>query len=243
MITIYQIKQLATLVGTSVRTLHHYDAIGLLKPSTVSNAGYRLYDEEAVDQLQQILFFRALGFSLTQIKEMMQHDHYDQLEMLYFQKQIIEKRIKQFESMAHTIQHTIEAKERGFKMANEEKFNGLHFEKNPYEQEAREKWGDAAVAQSKEKIALFGDEILQEKWHQQWTRLAAIRHEAVDAQIVQQAMKEFYYFLNQHFGSYSKEAFRGLGMLYVQDPRFATHIDIYGEGLTEFVSEAMQHFK
>lgn len=240
---IYKIKQLADLVGVSVRTLHHYDAIGLLPPTTESEAGYRLYDDEAVDCLQQILFFRTLGFSLKQIQEIMKQDQFNQLEALYFQKQVIEKKIKQFERMAQTIKQTIAAKEGGIQMTNEEKFNGLDFKKNPYEQEAREKWGDVIVEQSKEKIAQFDNDVLQEKWQQQWTRLAAIRHEAVDSPVVQQAMKEFYYFLNQHFGNYSKEAFRGLGQLYVQDERFQSQIDCYGEGLTQFMSEAMQQFK
>lgn len=243
MMIIYKIKQLADLVGVSVRTLHHYDAIGLLPPTTENDAGYRLYNDDAVDRLQQILFFRTLGFSLKQIQQMMTQDAYNQLEALYFQKQLVEEKIKQFERMAQTIQQTIEAKEGGIHMTNEEKFNGLDFKKNPYEQEAREKWGDEAVNQSKEQIAQFDDEALQEKWQQQWTRLAAIRHEAVDSPTVQQAMKEFYYFLNQYFGNYSKEAFRGLGQLYVQDPRFKSQIDVYGEGLTQFMSEAMQQFK
>lgn len=74
-----------------------------IAPTTENNAGYRLYNDEAVERLQQILFFRTLGFSLKQIQQMMTQDAYNQLEALYFQKQLVDEKIKQFERMAQTI--------------------------------------------------------------------------------------------------------------------------------------------
>ncbi len=89
------VKEVADLVGISVRTLHHYDEIGLLKPDDVTESGYRLYSDDNLTNLQQILFFKELGFPLKNIRDMMHSPAYDQLEALELQhSMLLEKRTK-----------------------------------------------------------------------------------------------------------------------------------------------------
>ena len=84
-----KINQVAALTGVTVRTLHYYDKIGLLKPSQVTEAGYRLYDGAALGKLQQILFFKELDFPLSDIKEIMTDPRYDKKEALLKQKELL----------------------------------------------------------------------------------------------------------------------------------------------------------
>lgn len=88
----YKIKDVATLSGVSVRTLHYYDEVGLLKPNKINESGYRLYTDKELEILQQILFFKELDFSLDMIKNILLSDDYDKRETLKAQKELLEKR-------------------------------------------------------------------------------------------------------------------------------------------------------
>ncbi|MFP3821825.1 MerR family transcriptional regulator, partial [Bacillus sp. SIMBA_008] len=87
------VKEVADLIGVSIRTLHHYDQIGLLTPQETTDSGYRLYSEENLEQLQQILFFKELDFSLKEIKEIITNPSFNRREAFILQKKmLIEKR-------------------------------------------------------------------------------------------------------------------------------------------------------
>lgn len=238
----YQINELAKIVGISVRTLQHYDSINLLTPTTRDANHYRLYDEESINTLQQILFFKTLGFSLKSIKELLSAPGYNQLQSLQLQKRMIEAKVQQYETMIHTINQTIKHYKEEYTMSTEEKFNGLHFDNNSFEQEAREKFGNQAINSSKEKMANWGNEKLQQLWNTQFTKLATIRNENPRSYTAQQAIKEFHLFLNTYFGSYTKQSIAGLGLLYVNDERFRNNMEPFGEGVTDFLSAAMQYY-
>ena len=83
------VKEVSSLVGISIRTLHHYDEIGLLKPEIVTGAGYRVYSDKDLEKLQQILFFKELGFPLKKIKEIMESPNFDRVEALEMQKKML----------------------------------------------------------------------------------------------------------------------------------------------------------
>ena len=240
-----KVKEVADLVGVSIRTLHHYHEIGLLTPTETTDSGYRLYSEDDLAKLQQILFFKELGFSLKEIKNMMSNPAYDRLEALVLQRKMLEEKRKRFAKMIAAIDKTIQHMKGEIEMTNEERFAGLTFRHNPYEEEARKRWGDESVNQAQAKLAGMSDDELQglaEKWEMIFRQLAQLRQQSPESPDVQTAIKAWYDFLNENFAQYSLEAFAGLGQLYVDDPRFTQNIDKYGEGLAEFMSKAMKVF-
>jgi DNA-binding transcriptional MerR regulator len=105
---VYTVKQLASLAGVSVRTLHYYDEIGLLKPSSVGGNGYRHYGEEAVLKLQQILFYREMELSLDEIKAVTGRPDFDVLSALRSHRQALQGRVERLERLIQTVDHTID---------------------------------------------------------------------------------------------------------------------------------------
>ncbi|PIC75908.1 MerR family transcriptional regulator [Sporosarcina sp. P19] len=232
-----KVKEVADLVGISVRTLHHYDEIGLLIPEETTDAGYRIYSDENLETLQQILFFRELGFPLKKIKEIIDSPSFDQQEALEMQHRMLLKEKNRLEQMIGTIEKTIQHLKGEIHMSNKEKFTGFDFSHNPYEQEAREKWGDKAVDEANEKAKNM-TAFDQEKFNEVFRSLAAIRHLSPDSKEVQEKITKWHLFLNE-MGNYSLDAFKGLGQMYVDDERFTKNIDQFGEGLAKFMCTAM----
>lgn len=142
------VKELAQLAGVSVRTLHHYDDIGLLIPEALTEAGYRVYSEENVTTLQQILFFKELGFSLKKIKQLLRHSTFDRLEAFYYQKELLMAKKMQIDQMIQTIDKAILQERGDYAMTNEEKFEGFNFNHQQYEDEAIQKCGGRSGPQS-----------------------------------------------------------------------------------------------
>lgn len=236
-----RVKEVAELVGISVRTLHHYDEIGLLVPGEVTASGYRHYSDDNLEMLQQILFFRELGFPLKQIKDIISSPSFDRREALEHHRSMLLEKRSWLDSIIATVEKTIQHVKGEIAMTNKEKFEGFDFSQNPYEQEARERWGNEAVDKSK---AIFGKKSKQEQEQMAaemnaiYSQLAAIRHMPPESEEAQTAIKLWYDMLNR-MGSYSLEAFKGLGQMYVDDERFTANIDKFGEGLALFMRDAM----
>lgn len=240
-----KVKEVAALVGISVRTLHHYDDVGLLKPDHLTESGYRLYSEENLEMLQQILFFKELGFPLRKIKNIVMSPSFDRQEALEMHKRMLIDKRGRIDQMISTIDKTIHHMKGDRQMTNEEKFVGFDFDQNPYEQEARERWGNDAVDASQKNLAKLSKQqqtSLSKEWEALYTRLATLRHASPDSEEAQEAIKEWYDLLNSNFGHYTLDAFKGLGQLYVDDERFTKNIDKYGEGLAIFMRDAMGIF-
>lgn len=239
----FKVKEVADLVGISVRTLHHYDHIGLLSPEETTNAGYRLYSDEDLEILQQILFYRELGFSLKKIKEIIESPSFDREVTLLEQRQMLLQKRRQLDQMIHTINQTIQHTKGEINMSNKEKFAGFNFSENPYEQEARERWGDKVVDQSNRKIENMSKEeqkTMEEQMNAIYNKLAILRHSSPSSDEAQEVIKEWYDFLNNNFNHhYSLKAFKQLGQMYVADERFTKNIDQFGEGLATFMCDAM----
>lgn len=237
----YKVQEVAKMAGVSVRTLHHYDAIGLLKPASYSDAGYRLYTEDDIATLQQIIFFKTLHFSLKEIKSIIYDPTFDKVEALQLQKNmLLEKRIH-INQMIHTIEQTILYEKGEINMTNEQKFSGFQFSENKYEQEARERWGNDTVNRANETIRQHDPNVLNEKMNTIYKELATVRHLSPQSNEAQLAIASWYHFLNKYTGHhYTLEAFQALGKMYVADERFTKNIDQFGEGLAQFMYEAMQ---
>lgn len=232
-----KVKEVSNLTGVSIRTLHHYNDIGLLVPDDVTEAGYRLYSDENLATLQQILFFRELGFSLAKIKELLASPTFVRQEAFELQRNMLTDKRKKLDEMIKTIEKTIQHEKGELQMTNEEKFKGFDFSKNPYEQEARKRWGDKAVDEANKKATQFGPEY-GEEMNRIYFNLAELRHLAPESNEAQAAIGEWYDLLNK-IGDYSLDAFKGLGEMYVADERFTKNIDQFGEGLAVFMRDAM----
>ncbi|MBU8880861.1 MerR family transcriptional regulator [Bacillus sp. FJAT-29790] len=239
-----KVKEVADLVGISVRTLHHYDEIGLLIPEKTTESGYRLYSDANLEVLQQILFFRELGFPLKKIKEIINSPSFDREEALKLHRKMLLERRRRLDQMITTVVKTIQHSKGEIQMSNEEKFAGFDFSHNPYEQEARERWGDKAVDKANAKVGNMSKDEQKdfaEDFNVIYRKLAAIRHTSPKSEEAQMGIKEWFDFLNE-MGEYSLDAFKGLGQMYVDDERFTKNIDKFGEGLAEFMKDAMAVF-
>ncbi len=237
-----KVKELADLVGISVRTLHHYDAIGLLKPDQVNEAGYRIYSAENVAQLQQILFFRELDFPLAHIKSIVNDPGFDRLKALEQHRERLLCKQRRLAVLLQTLDRTLLDAKGEIKMSDAEKFKGFDFSQNPYEAEARQRWGDEAVDASQARVATLQKagkmEAFQAEMNALYTHLATLRQGDPASAEAQQAIAQWYALLSQ-VGSYSPEVFKGLGQMYVDDARFTQNIDQFGDGLAVFMRDAM----
>lgn len=239
-----KVKEVSELASISVRTLHHYDEIGLLVPDQVTDAGYRMYSDANLERLQQILFFKELGFSLKEIKNILDDPAFDAEEALHMHKLILLEKRQRLDQMITTIDKTVLHLRGEIEMTHKEQFQGFDFSQNPYEQEARERWGDNAVNEANQKLndqPADKQKELSNQMNDIFRRLAAIRHTAPESAEVQGEIKQWYIYLNE-IGNYSPEAFKGLGQMYVDDERFTKNIDQFGEGLAQFMCHAMAVF-
>lgn len=240
-----KVKEVAELVGVSIRTLHHYDQIGLLTPKEITDSGYRLYSEENLETLQQILFFKELGFTLKEIKNIINSPSFNRQEALILQRKMLLEKRNKVDKMLETIDKTIKHMAGEIQMTNEERFEGINFGFNQFEEEARRRWGNQSIDEINAKLkGMFKDEQkdLSDRWDMIFNKLACLRDQSPESQEVQATIKEWYDFLNKNFSNYSLDAFYGLGQLYINDERFTKNIDQYGEGLAKLMSEAMKVF-
>ena len=236
-----KVKEVAELAGVSVRTLHHYDEIGLLKPDGATEAGYRLYSDANLETLQQIMFFRELEFPLGKIKDIINSPAFNRQQALELQLRMLEDKRNRMDRMIATLTKTIQHHKGEIPMTNQEKFQGFDFSSNPYEEEARQRWGEDAVAKSKAKVGKMNadkQKAMGDVMNAIYFRLADIRHTDPASAEAQTAIAEWFHFLNQ-MGNYSLEAFKGLGEMYVADERFTKNIDQFGDGLSVFMRDAM----
>lgn len=236
-----KVKEVAELVGISVRTLHHYDEIGLLIPRKQEMTGYRFYTDDDLEKLQQILFYRELGFSLKKIKEIITSPNFNREEAYTTQLRMLNKKRHQLNQMIATLEKTIQHMKGEITMSNKDKFLGFDFSHNPYEEEARERWGDKAIDESNKRLGEMSQEEkkgLAQDMESIFIELAKIRHLSPEAKEAQATIHEWYQYLSK-INDYSLDAFKGLGEMYVADERFTKNIDKFGEGLAKFMCEAM----
>lgn len=157
----YRVKEVSELTGISVRMLHHYDKIGLLRPTAISESGYRLYNYNDLKLIQQILIYRELDFSLKEIKEILSNENLDLKETLRIQKQFIIDKRNRLNKIVETIENTIKDMEGKFNMNKKGLFEGFDIEKHNklYEEEVENKYGKSdAYKESKEKTSKYSKE-------------------------------------------------------------------------------------
>jgi DNA-binding transcriptional MerR regulator len=244
----YKVKEVAKLAGISVRTLHHYDAIELLTPTNVGENGYRLYSEEDLARLQQILFFKELDFTLQEIKEILNNPDFDRKKALYTHKQLLEEKKHRLERIIQSVEKTIQSIEGGTVMTKKDMFEPFDMKKieehqKKYAKEVKEKYGGTkAYEESMQKTASYKEDDwrrIQEKGENIYKRVIETMHKGPADEEVQQLVGKFRQYITDNFYECTPEIFRGLGDLYVNDSRFTKNIDKYQPGLAAFLREAM----
>lgn len=235
------VREMSRLTGVSVRTLHHYDAIGLLKPSQISPAGYRLYDSDALARLQSILLFRELRFPLKEIKAMLDKPDFDPQEALEQQIKLLELQAAHLQTL---IRFAREVQRKGVEQMDFHAFNREELDR--YTQEVRERWGATqAYAEFAEKSRGLSQGQREEAVAQLLARFAQLgalrdRH-SPDAPAVQEALSDLQAFITEHYYHCTNEILQGLGEMYVCDDRMKHTIDqAGGDGTAEFVHRAIE---
>ena len=233
-----QIKEFAAYTGVSVRTLHYYDEIGLLKPAFVDrNTGYRYYDNTSLLRMQEILFYRELDFSLKRIGEILSSPHYDKTAALQEQKQLLILKKERLERLISAI----DGASRGENVMNA--FDKTKIE--GYKQEAKARWGDtAAYAEYTEKVTGKNEGNLFAGMESILAAFAACKAQGnvPSSPAAQELVEKLQNYISNHFYTCTKEILAGLGQMYTADERFKTNIDKHGEGTAPFISSAIAHY-
>ncbi|MCK1997271.1 MerR family transcriptional regulator [Psychrobacillus psychrodurans] len=244
----YTVQKLGQLAGISARTLRYYDEIGLLKPTRINSSGYRIYGENEVNRLQQILFYRELGVNLESIKEIMTSPAFDGTQALRDHRdKLLEKRV-QLDALINNVDKSIKQTERKISMTDKEKFEGFKQKlvddnEKKYGKEIRKKYGEDTVNASNVKIKGMTEEEyakIQKLEEQMFMNLkAAMDTENPAGEQAQKAADLHKQWLCFYWDQYSKEAHEGLAEMYVSDERFTAYYDKVQSGATEFLRDAI----
>ena len=239
MMTVHEVSR---LTGVSIRALQYYDEIGLLPPAQYSEAGYRLYDEAALERLQQILLFRELEFPLKEIKRILENPAFDrskaleqQIELLTLKREHIDNLIR----MARNVKLT------GGITMNFEAFDKTKLEE--YAARARESWGATPEyheyeQKSKGRTPAENRE-LGEQMMQIFAEIGAVKNEDPASEQVQALIRKLRDFITEHYYTCSDQVLLGLGRMYAAGGEMTDNIDRYGgEGTAAFTNAAIQAF-
>ena len=230
--TVHEASQIS---GVSVRTLHHYDAIGLLRPTAVTEAGYRLYDDTALARLQSILLFRELAFPLKEIKRIMDDPQFDQATALEQQIRLLEL---QQERLSRLIDLARETMKTGVTHMDFTAFDNSKLEQ--YAAEVKERWGNTAAYQESAQRPAAEQKDAAAGLMAQFARMGRLRTGDPAGQEAQAAVRELQEFITKHFYTCTPEILAGLGQMYTADDRFRVSIDAAGgEGTADFAGKAI----
>lgn len=248
----YTIQQLSRLAGVSTRTLRWYDEIGLLPPMRTADSGYRIYGPEQVDRLQLILFYRALGVELKQIKAMLDAPSFDRLTALRAHLCTLEEQERKLTEQIASVRETILAAEQEETMSDEAKFRALKEQaaaenEKRYGPEARQKYGDAQVdAANRNWMGLNQQEY--DRWQQLdrdiLSRLEQAVKEALspEGEVGREITALHREWLTATIRDYTPEKHRGIAQLYVLDERFTAYYDKNCPGCAAFLTACVSHW-
>lgn len=240
------VREFVKLTGVSVRTLHFYDEIGLLKPSSVDEQnGYRFYDECSLTRMQEILFYRELDFPLKEIRMILFSPDYDKQNALKEQKQLLTLKKERLERLISALDGAMKGE-----FVNMNVFDNSEFEakREEYAKEAKEKWGDtAAYKESAEKTADYSAD--------RWEQINSVMNDKIaefadckrkgfapDSKQAQALAKNWQDFITENYYTCTKEILASLGEMYVADQRFLKNIDRHGNGTARFMSDAIKAY-
>ncbi|WP_416044933.1 MerR family transcriptional regulator (plasmid) [Clostridium tyrobutyricum] len=244
----YTINKLAKLAGVSSRTLRYYEEIDLLSPSRMSTNGYRIYTQQEIDRLQQILFYRELGVSLEKIKNILLSEDFDRKKTLKSHLSVLLERRKQLNLLIDNVKKTMKFMEGKIVMSNQEKFKGflkkmVDDNECEYGDEIRKKYGNASVDFFNKKILDMSKEryIELEKLTDELniTLKAAFEQGDPSSELAKKACELHKKWLCFYWNNCTKEAHIGLTQMYVDDPRFTAYYDKIEVGCAKFLRDAV----
>ena len=234
------VKEVSRLTGVSVRTLHQYDAIGLLPPTRVTEAGYRLYDESAMERLHTILLFRELQFPLKEIRAILDSPGFDPKDALEQQIRLLELQRKHLDGL---ISHARQILKTGVMEMNFSAFDTTEMDK--YAAQAKEKWGQTdayrefaqkTAGQTKQQLQASGDELMDI-----FRQFGAIRQLSPASEEAQTLTAQLQGFITGHYYTCTKQILQGLGQIYIAGDTMTENIDkAGGKGTAEFVHQAIE---
>jgi MerR family transcriptional regulator, thiopeptide resistance regulator len=242
----YPVGTVARMAGVTVRTLHHYDAIGLLRPTGRGDNGYRRYSDADLERLQRILFYRELAFDLDAIRGAMADPNADPLEHLRQQHALLMARIDRLQRLADAVATAMEAHTMDIKLTPDERLEIFGHDPDQYSDEVQERWGDTdAYRESKRRAAAYTK--------QDWVRIKA-QSEAVTRQMLDamaaglpptspEAMDAAEAHRRQIDSSYypcSLDMHRALAEMYLADPRFTATYEAMAPGMAQYVHDAIE---
>lgn len=238
------INELAKLSNISIRTLQYYDEIGLLKPSRKNHSGYRIYDNESIKKLQQILFYKELNFSLSQIKTIINDKNFDKEKALNAQRKLLEKKRDRLENLLSLIDSVIKGENNmSFKEFNMDEINKA---KKEYTKEVEEKWGNTkAYKQSKRHTDSYSKkqwETIKEESNnilEGFSKIINKESDCLEAQTLVQKWKDH---INKYYYDCDNEMLNNLADMYISDSRFTKNMDKFKEGTTKFINKAIKAY-
>lgn len=236
----YTVGRVAAVAGVSIRTLHHYDELGLVVPHR-SESGYRVYTNANLDLLQQVLFYRKLGFSLADVAAILTDPSYDRTKSLRRQREHLMAKRYRYTQLVETIDKAIDASEGGREVSAEEKFAGF----DEYAEETKARWGDTdEYAHSRKRLAGYDKhdvETAQREADDIAIRFGELKRSGADATEVDAVAlaEEHRLHIDKWWYPCPKEMHDNLGAMYVQDAKFTEFWAKHEAGLAEFVRDAI----
>lgn len=239
-----KVSEVAKLTGVTVRTLHYYDQIGLLKPSQVTEAGYRLYSEADLEILQQILFFRELDFPLSDIQEILSNPTFDREAALQNHRALLLQKRSRIDNLISLVDQTLKGEtDMSFKQFDASEFENS---KQKYAEEAKQRWGSTnAYAEYSKKTKDYDDpqwKLLNGEGAEILRQFGEIRHLDPASIEAQALVKKWQDFITANFYTCTKPILSCLGQMYIDDERFTQNIDRNGEGTALFMATAIEIF-
>ncbi len=234
------VNEVSKLTGVSIRTLQYYDSIGLLKPSEYTESGYRLYDDTALERLQQILLLKELEFSLKEIKEIIDAPNFDRDKALEQQIELLTLKKAHLENLIDFA--------RGIKTIGVNKMDFTVFDTkkiDEYAKRAKEQWGDTSAYHEYEKKSKNMTEVQQKDMINNFMLIFAefgkMQEQDAASDTVQLQVKKLQDFISEHYYECSKEILSGLGKMYASGGEFTENIDSYGgAGTAAFTASAIE---
>ncbi len=241
----YTVGKVAELSGVTIRTLHHYDEVGLLSPRGRSAAGYRIYEDSDLERLQRILFYRELGFTLDEISTIVDDPHTDALGHLRRQRKLLTGRIDRLSAMVDAIDYEMEARTMDIPLTPEERLEVFgEFRPEDYAEEAEQRWGDTdSYKESQRRVSSYNKKDWQQLKAEEEeirARLAAAFEAglAPDSEEAMAAAEAHRQHISRWFYECTYEIHRGLTEMYVSDERFRSNYDTKAPGLADFIRQA-----
>lgn len=238
----YSIGELALRAGVTRRTLHFYDRIGLLPAGRDPTNGYRRYTEADALRLQQIMLYRELDVPVAEIRDLLDAPGHSTLRALERHRERLLADHDRLGRLLRTVESTLESLQRGTLMTLPNLFDGFSPEKQEaYAREAAERWDTDLVKASNQRWSNCSEQqrrAIMDEGNAIYRDMAGLTDRAVTDAAVQAVVRRWHRHL-QHFYQPTREMLRGLADLYVSDGRFTDNIDRFGDGLAEFMNEAI----